>query len=57
MALPKRKHSTARKGKRLAQIKLKQPTLVSCPNCGQEKRPHRACLNCQKDEKSIRPPS
>lgn len=45
-ALPKRKISTGRKGRRRAAIKLKLPTLVPCPECGQLKRPHIACPNC-----------
>jgi len=46
MAVPKRKHSTGRKGKRRAAIKLKLPQLVTCPSCGQKRRPHQVCPNC-----------
>lgn len=47
---PKRKHSKARKGKRLsARISEKNlPQLVKCVNCGQQKIPHRVCKNCGK---------
>lgn len=46
MAVPKRKHSTGRKGKRRAAIKLGLPRLVPCPACGQKKLPHVVCPNC-----------
>lgn len=45
-ALPKRKISTGRKGRRRAVIRLKKPNLVTCPNCGQLKKPHQACPSC-----------
>jgi len=45
-ALPKRRISSGRKGRRRSAIKLKLPTLTPCPNCGQPKRPHVACPNC-----------
>lgn len=44
--LPKRKHSTQRKGKRMKTRAVALPKLVKCPNCGQLKMPHRQCLNC-----------
>jgi len=44
--LPKRKHSTRRKGKRRAAKKLKLPHLSVCKNCGQKKRPHQVCPHC-----------
>ncbi|HUS52064.1 MAG TPA: 50S ribosomal protein L32 [Candidatus Bathyarchaeia archaeon] len=46
MALPKRRHSTSRKGKRRSAIALDLPTLVACPACGQKKQPHLVCLAC-----------
>lgn len=46
MALPKRRHSTGRKGRRRAAIRLDLPTLVPCPACGQRKLPHVVCPNC-----------
>jgi len=45
-ALPKRRISTGRKGRRRSAIKLKLPALVPCPDCGQPKRPHVVCPNC-----------
>jgi large subunit ribosomal protein L32 len=46
MAVPKRRHSTGRKGRRRSVIKIKPPALILCPNCQQPKKPHRACPNC-----------
>jgi len=45
-ALPKRKPSTRRQGKRRATHTLKLPALVSCPKCNEPKRPHEVCPNC-----------
>ncbi|QQG43916.1 MAG: 50S ribosomal protein L32 [Candidatus Roizmanbacteria bacterium] len=46
---PKRKHSTQRKGKRLAtRIANNMPKLVKCKQCGNQKLPHRLCRNCNK---------
>lgn len=46
MALPKRKHSKARRDKRRANYKLALPTLVPCPRCHQLRVPHHICLTC-----------
>ncbi|PIY68586.1 50S ribosomal protein L32 [Candidatus Roizmanbacteria bacterium CG_4_10_14_0_8_um_filter_39_9] len=46
--LPKRKHSTRRKGKRLASNAVVLPQLVVCKNCGKKKRSHRICKYCNK---------
>lgn len=46
MAVPKRKHSTARKGKRRAAIKLKKPHLILCPHCQKPKKNHQICPHC-----------
>ncbi len=46
MANPKRKSSNSRTGKRRANWKLHLPTFNTCPNCGQQKMPHRVCGNC-----------
>ncbi len=46
MALPKRKHSTGRKGRRRSAIKFSPPSLITCPHCGQKKLPHAVCLHC-----------
>lgn len=49
-ALPKRRISTRRKGKRRADVskKLKLPRLSKCPHCGQPKIYRQLCPNCQK---------
>ena len=46
--LPKRKHSTQRKGKRMATRVEKLPKLIKCPSCGKPKLPHRVCKYCNK---------
>ncbi len=46
MAHPKRKTSKARRDKRRSQIKLVDPTLTECPNCGTIHQRHRACTEC-----------
>ena len=46
MPNPKRRHSAARRGNRRAHDKLKQPALSECPNCHEQKLPHRACPHC-----------
>lgn len=43
---PKRRHSTQRKGKRRASIKLKNIQAASCLNCGNTIIPHVVCKNC-----------
>lgn len=45
---PKRKHSTQRKGKRIATRRLNFNQLINCPNCHKKKLPHRECLSCKK---------
>ncbi|MBI4009084.1 50S ribosomal protein L32 [Candidatus Roizmanbacteria bacterium] len=46
--LPKRKHSTQRKGKRLKTRNIFFRKLVVCPNCKKMKLPHRVCKHCGK---------
>jgi len=47
MAVPKRKHSKARRDKRRSNVwKLDAPTLVKCERCNEYKRPHRLCAAC-----------
>ncbi len=46
--LPKRKHSTQRKGKRILTRKQGFPKLVKCQNCGKPKLAHRICKYCNK---------
>ncbi|PJE70092.1 50S ribosomal protein L32 [Candidatus Shapirobacteria bacterium CG10_big_fil_rev_8_21_14_0_10_48_15] len=48
-ALPKRKISTRRQGKRRAANKLAKPTLGPCPRCQQLKPPHQVCPNCDEN--------
>jgi len=45
-ALPKRKISRSRQGKRRGAIRLKKPVLVICSHCGQKKEPHQVCSYC-----------
>lgn len=46
MALPKRRHSKSRTGKRRAHDALKGPSLSVCPQCHEPKLPHFACPSC-----------
>ena len=47
MAVPKRKHSQARRDKRRSSVwKLEAPTLITCTQCGKYTVPHTACGNC-----------
>ncbi len=46
MAVPKRRHSKARKRKKLAGKKIKLSSCGFCPRCGQAKIPHRVCSGC-----------
>ncbi len=45
-ALPKRKVSKSRAGKRLSHIARKPPALGLCPQCNSPKLPHHACPTC-----------
>lgn len=47
MAVPKRKHSQARKNKRRSNVwKLEMPAFSKCAHCGELKTPHRVCSSC-----------
>ena len=47
MAVPKRKHSKARRDKRRSNVwKLSAPALMKGPQCGSFKTPHRVCGTC-----------
>jgi len=46
MAVPARRVSSTRRDKRRTHDKLKAPTLVVCPECGEFKLAHRACKHC-----------
>ncbi len=46
MAVPKRKTSRARRGKRRAHQGLSLPPSAVCPRCKAPKVPHRVCPSC-----------
>ncbi len=46
MALPKRKHSKARRDKRRSHDALKPVQTINCDNCGEAKLPHKVCGAC-----------
>jgi large subunit ribosomal protein L32 len=46
MALPNRKASKSRRGKRRSQQKVKVPNLTLCPQCNEPKLPHHVCPSC-----------
>ncbi len=46
MALPKRKHSKARRDKSRTHWKLAVVSTTRCPQCAQVVRPHHMCGHC-----------
>ena len=46
MAVPKRKVSKARRDQRRTHYKARIVATVTCPQCGEAKRPHYVCPNC-----------
>ncbi|NOY15063.1 MAG: 50S ribosomal protein L32 [bacterium] len=44
--VPKRKHSTSRKGKRRAALKISLPPTARCSHCKSPKHTHQACPTC-----------
>ncbi|GBC61476.1 50S ribosomal protein L32 [Desulfonema ishimotonii] len=46
MAVPKRKTSKSKRDKRRTHQKLTAPNVTECPECGEAKLPHHACLEC-----------
>lgn len=46
MAVPKRKTSHQAKNKRRSHLRLKNPAIIKCGNCGATARPHRICGEC-----------
>ncbi|PIV38966.1 MAG: 50S ribosomal protein L32 [Candidatus Omnitrophica bacterium CG02_land_8_20_14_3_00__42_8] len=46
MALPKRRHSSSRQGKRRGSQKIHVQSIGVCPNCKSPKLPHRVCSVC-----------
>ena len=53
MALPKRRWSTHRQGKKRSGQKIKLPGLISCPNCKKLILPHRVCVYCGQYKKKL----
>jgi ribosomal protein L32 len=47
-ALPKRRISTQRKGKRRKTKNVSLLNLINCPNCSAKKLPHVRCPECGK---------
>ena len=45
-ALPKKKLTRARQGRRLTAYKLKRVNAAFCPRCRSAKLPHAACPEC-----------
>ncbi len=46
MAVPKRKHSTHRKGIRRSHLAIKSTYTGKCPKCSADHLPHTICGNC-----------
>ena len=46
MAVPKRKTSKSKRDKRRTHDNINGPELMACPECGEAKLPHHACLEC-----------
>jgi large subunit ribosomal protein L32 len=46
LAVPARKTSKAKKNMRRGHIKLANPGLSACPNCGELRKSHVVCPNC-----------
>ena len=46
MALPKRKHSKARRDKSRTHWKLAAPAMTKCLQCARPVAPHRVCTSC-----------
>ncbi len=46
MAVPKQKKTRARRDSRRSTHYIKRIQVSRCPRCGEDKLPHRVCLNC-----------
>jgi large subunit ribosomal protein L32 len=46
VAVPFRRTSKTKKRMRRTHLKKNAPNVVTCPNCGEPIRPHRACTKC-----------
>ena len=44
--VPKKRHSSSRRDKRRSHDALTPPTIVPCPRCGENTRPHTVCQSC-----------
>ena len=42
------RNTRSQRGNRRSQINLKKSAIMSCPECGSAKAPHRVCDNCGK---------
>jgi large subunit ribosomal protein L32 len=46
MAVPKKRHSKSKVGRRRMHLFLEEPNLVKCSKCGSSILPHRVCPFC-----------
>ncbi|MCK5548554.1 MAG: 50S ribosomal protein L32 [Thermoplasmata archaeon] len=46
MAVPKRKTSKARRGKRRSHDRHQAPQMIVCSHCGSRRMTHRVCPSC-----------
>jgi len=46
MPNPKRRHSKGRRNRRRAHDGLTARSFAECPNCHEQRMPHRACPHC-----------
>ena len=46
MAVPKRRHTSARRDKKRANWKVSAPATTECPQCSEMKLSHRVCNKC-----------
>ena len=46
MAVPKKKTSKSRRDKRRTHYKTEGVNTSTCPECGEPKLPHNACMSC-----------
>jgi large subunit ribosomal protein L32 len=46
MAVPKKRHSKSKVGRRRMHLYLKETPLVKCTNCGEMRLPHTVCPFC-----------
>jgi len=46
MAVPKKRTGKCAQGHRRSNWKATVPTLVECPNCKEQTRPHTVCESC-----------